>query len=90
MFAADAMIGAGGTMTREAALMGIPTWSVFAGKAPAVDLWLEEQGLLKRVTSADELRDLGPRRHTPRTPADFRERAERVERMIVDATLAPR
>jgi predicted glycosyltransferase len=88
MYAADAMIGAGGTMTREAALIGIPTWTVFAGKTPAVDMWLEEQGLLKRVTTADQLRDLGPRRQRPRSPADFRRPVERIERVIVSAALA--
>ena len=36
--------GAGGTMTREAALLGVPTLSLFAGRTPAVDRWLEEQG----------------------------------------------
>ena len=32
--AADAFVGAGGTMTREAALLGLPTFSVFAGAPP--------------------------------------------------------
>ena len=41
MYAADLVIGAGGTMTREAALLGVPTVSVFAGRTPAVDRWLE-------------------------------------------------
>ena len=44
MYAADLVIGAGGTMTREAALLGVPTFSVFAGKSPAVDRALEAQG----------------------------------------------
>ena len=45
----DLMVGAGGTMTREGALMGVPTVSMFAGRRPAVDRWLEERGALRRV-----------------------------------------
>ncbi len=44
LYEADLVIGAGGTMTREAALMGVPTFTVFAGRAPAVDRWLEDRG----------------------------------------------
>ena len=51
VYAADLMIGAGGTMTREAAVMGIPTWTLFAGKTPAVDEWLERRGMLSRLTA---------------------------------------
>ena len=41
---ADLFIGAGGTMTREAALLGVPTLSMFAGRPAAVDGWLEGRG----------------------------------------------
>jgi predicted glycosyltransferase len=57
---ADLMLGAGGTMTREAALMGVPTVSVFDGRAPAVDRWLEERGMLQRLRSAAGLPPLRP------------------------------
>ena len=50
MQAADLVIGAGGTMTREAALLGTRTVTVFAGRTPAVDIWLERRGLLSRLT----------------------------------------
>ncbi len=46
---ADLFLGAGGTMTREAALMGTPTLSLFAGRTPAVDTWLVEPGLVERL-----------------------------------------
>ena len=55
LYEADLVIGAGGTMTREAALMGVPTFTVFAGRAPAVDRWLEDGGLLERLTDAAQL-----------------------------------
>jgi hypothetical protein len=88
MYAADLMIGAGGTMTREAALMGIPTWTVFAGTTPAVDEWLVGQGALKRLTDAAQLGGFQPEPDSRRTPAELRRRADRIERVIVDATLA--
>ena len=43
---ADLMIGAGGTMNREAALLGTPTYTVFAQRLAAVDLELIRRGLM--------------------------------------------
>ena len=73
MYAADVMVGAGGTMTREAALLGTTTFSVFSGRTPFVDRWLESRGLLRRLATVDDLL-LRPR-STPRPPlAQLRER----------------
>ena len=47
---ADLVIGAGGTMNREAALLGTPTYTVFAERLPAVDLELIRRGLLHDLT----------------------------------------
>jgi predicted glycosyltransferase len=46
---ADVFIGAGGTMCREAALLGVPAYTVFAGQIAAVD---------ERLIAAGGLRDL--------------------------------
>jgi predicted glycosyltransferase len=43
---ADLTIGGGGTMTRESALLGTPTYTVFAGRLAAVDEALIGQGRL--------------------------------------------
>jgi predicted glycosyltransferase len=43
---ADVVVGAGGTMNRESALLGRPTYTVFAGRLAAVDAALIEAGLL--------------------------------------------
>jgi hypothetical protein len=88
IYASDLMIGAGGTMTREAALMGIPTWTLFAGRQPAVDAWLETRGELRRLESARQLSELTPREAEPRTPAKLRERSGAIEEAFVAATLA--
>jgi predicted glycosyltransferase len=76
LYAADLFLGAGGTMTREAALMGIPTLTVFGGERPAVDEWLVDRGMLRRVTEPGEVAGIGPRANPPRTPAELRGDAE--------------
>jgi uncharacterized protein len=88
MYEADVLIGAGGTMTREAALMGIPTWTLFAGKTPAVDRWLERQGMLRRLTHADQLASLTPRPTPPRTPRELRDRGQRLADVLVREIVA--
>jgi hypothetical protein len=44
---ADLTIGAGGTMTRESALLGTPTYTVFIGRPASVDAELVRLGLLR-------------------------------------------
>lgn len=87
MYEADAMIGAGGTMTREAALMGIPTWTLFAGATPAVDVWLERQGRLVRLTRAEQVASLRQRTVPPRSTDELRQRGRVIEEVFVSATL---
>ncbi len=76
MYAADLVLGAGGTMTREAALLGVPTYSVFAGGSAAVDVWLERRGMLRRLHSPRQLERVPPREREPRDPAELRRRSE--------------
>ena len=52
VWAADAVISAGGTMNREAAVLGVPTWTTFAGELGAVDRELVEQGRMQVLTDA--------------------------------------
>ncbi len=87
MYAADLVIGAGGTMTREAALLGVPTFSVFAGRTPAVDRSLERQGKLSRLHSLDQLVPLARRESLPRQPSDLRRRAGRLVDEFVGAVV---
>jgi predicted glycosyltransferase len=89
MYAADLVIGAGGTMTREAALLGTPTVTMFAGRPPAVDLWLERRGRLRRVTSADQLRPLARPGTAAHDPQHLRRRSELlVEHFVAAATMS--
>jgi uncharacterized protein len=52
---ADVVISAGGTMNREAAVLGAPVYTVFAGRIGAVDERLIAEGRLRQLTSADEI-----------------------------------
>jgi len=52
---ADLVVSAGGTMNREAAVLGTPAYTVFAGKLGAVDAELIRRGLLSCVSSPDEI-----------------------------------
>jgi predicted glycosyltransferase len=74
MYAADLVIGAGGTMVREAAFLGIPAFSLFHGPQPAVDRWLEQRGMLCRIRSPEEAVPVRPR---PCEPQPVEELARR-------------
>jgi predicted glycosyltransferase len=90
MYAADLVLGAGGTMTREAALLGVPTLSLFAGEVPAVDRWLEERGALRRARSIGDVLPARKRAIEPRRPSDLRARGDRVAAEFVAGVLAAR
>jgi hypothetical protein len=51
----DLVVSGGGTMNREAAALGVPVYSIFRGKAGAVDLKLEQEGRLTMIRSAEEV-----------------------------------
>jgi predicted glycosyltransferase len=89
MHQADLVLGAGGTMTREAALMGVPAVSVFRGSVPAVDRWLEEQGSLQRLTRADELPSVEPGVSRPLDPHDLRAKGKPTLDRFLSAVEAP-
>ena len=55
---ADLVIGAGGTMNREAALLGTPVISCYPGKQLSVDTYYINKGLMKRSTNLDEIIEL--------------------------------
>lgn len=88
MYEADLVIGAGGTMTREAALLGVPTVSVYSGPASAMDCWLEERGLLRRCAELAALGPISRRAHPPRGMDELRARGDMLVRFFVAETLA--
>jgi predicted glycosyltransferase len=53
--AADLVVSAGGTMNREAAALGVPAATVYAGRWAAVDEQLVREGRLRRIASREDL-----------------------------------
>jgi predicted glycosyltransferase len=52
---ADVLVSAGGTMNREAAVLGTPVWSVFEGRPGAVDEQLVREGRLRLLRDPDDV-----------------------------------
>lgn len=55
LYHADLVISGGGTMNREAAVLGTPAYTVFRGTLGAADAWLVARGRMRQVTRADEM-----------------------------------
>ena len=55
VYAADLVVSAGGTMNREAALLGTPTWTTFAGELGAVDRMLIDDGSMGILERPEQL-----------------------------------
>jgi predicted glycosyltransferase len=52
---ADVLVSAGGTMNREAAVLGTPVWSMFEGPLGGVDEQLVREGRLLLLSDADAI-----------------------------------
>ena len=65
--AADLVISAGGTMNREAVALGVPVYTIFAGRLGGVDEQLIRDGRLRVLTDPDavDLRTRDKGRSTP-------------------------
>lgn len=87
--AADLFLGAGGTMTREAALLGVPTYSIFAGRPAAVDTMLERQGALVRLGDPQGLpAAAGSKAPAAERLAQIRDRGAAIVQRFTTTTLA--
>jgi uncharacterized protein len=53
--AADLIISAGGTMNREAAALGVPAATIYAGRWAAIDEELVREGRLRRIATRADL-----------------------------------
>ena len=82
--AADLVISAGGTINREAAALGVPAKSVYAGKWAAIDEELVREGRLQRVSSREEIRSLPLKKKVGLNPRDARGVRAEIIRLILD------
>jgi predicted glycosyltransferase len=83
---ADVMIGAGGTMNREAALLGTPTYTMFAGKLAAVDAELIDRGLLHDLRTTATIPPLAKK--ATRDVADARVRSDQILDVVLNTVAA--
>ncbi|MDD5542166.1 MAG: DUF354 domain-containing protein [Acidobacteriia bacterium] len=54
IWAADLVISAGGTMNREAAVLGTPSYTIFAGRLAGVDEFLLNKGRMKVIQNVED------------------------------------
>lgn len=86
LWAADLAVCGGGTMLREAAVLGVPAVSVFSGRLGAVDQWLESQGRAQILRSEA---DVAAVRLTRRTVCEPPPIGTDTLRQIVDGICDP-
>lgn len=87
MWFSDAVFSGGGTMVREAALLGVNVYSTFAGKLGAADQQLALKGKLKLVRDPAELGQMVFSKQNIATRSNHREHSETREficRQIID------
>jgi predicted glycosyltransferase len=82
--AADLVVSAGGTMNREAAALGVPAVSIYAGKWAAIDQELVEEGRLRSIGSVEEVESLMVEKKLTAQPRDAREVCAEVVKLILE------
>jgi predicted glycosyltransferase len=82
--AADLVVSAGGTMNREAAALGVPALSVYAGKWAAIDEELVREGRLQRISSRDEIQSLVVGKKPQANPRNAKAVRAEVLRLILE------
>jgi predicted glycosyltransferase len=70
VYAADGVVSAGGTMNREAAVLGTPVYSIFAGRLGAVDRRLIEEGRMVLVRKPEDFEQILVEKKPP-APREF-------------------
>lgn len=83
--AADLVVSAGGTMNREAAALGVPAASIYAGKWAAIDEQLVAEGRLLRIGSREEFRTLSTEKKGPLNPRQATNVRKEIVSLILDS-----
>ena len=82
--ASDLVISAGGTINREAAALGVPAASIYAGRWAAVDEALVKEARLQRISSIEDLKSLSIKKKPAISPRRSVEVIEEVVRLIFE------
>jgi predicted glycosyltransferase len=70
--ASDLVVCGGGTMLREAAVLGVPAVSIFPGRLGAIDRWLASEGRVTLVRSVEDAARIRVERRPPHVPGESR------------------
>jgi predicted glycosyltransferase len=81
----DLVVSAGGTMNREAAALGVPAVSIFLGEWAAIDEQLLNEGRLRRISTAEDVRVLPLQKKPVGTARRAMGAAARVADLILDS-----
>jgi predicted glycosyltransferase len=82
---ADLLISGGGTMNREAALLGTPVYSIFAGRQGALDAQMERDGRIVFIREPIEIEKLKlKKRSSDPFPLQGSGLTDRVERFVIE------
>jgi hypothetical protein len=82
--AADLVISAGGTMNREAAALGVPAATIYAGRWAAIDEELVREQRLKRISTRRDLDALPLEKKGSATPRRARHVRAEVASLILE------
>lgn len=88
----DVFVSGGGTMNREAALLGVPVYSVFTGRKPFLDEHLATQGRLTFVDRLDKVEQISfQKRHIAASFSPYRDTAiKEVADLLLALANAPK
>jgi predicted glycosyltransferase len=84
VFAADYVISGGGTMNREAALLGTKTFSIFTGRRPYLDEYLQDAGKLKFIEKLSDFENIKIERQFKPIPEFSKNLTEEVTGIILE------
>jgi predicted glycosyltransferase len=82
--ASDLVISAGGTINREAAALGVPAVSIYAGKWAAVDEDLINEGRLHRISETNDLNELPIQKKGSANPRQSRAVIDEIVQFIFE------
>ena len=82
--ATDLVVSAGGTMNREAAALGVPAVSIYAGEWAAIDQELVSEGRLQRISSRQEIESLQIQKKSCINPREARGVRQEITRLILE------
>ncbi len=87
VYSSDLVVGAGGTMNREATVLGTPAYSQFQGCSGSVDEYLIQHGKMARIVDCAEIPNINVCRKRPTEGEPWKQGAG-LARQVVDEILA--